>query len=242
MIEYLNNLDSSVFLFFNGIRAHWLDMFMLLSSDRFVWVPFYAVLLFVIFRGAGWRAAILFTIGCALAITFTDQLCASIIRPAAVRMRPSNLMNPLSEFAHIVDDYRGGDYGFPSCHAANSFALATFMALFCRRRWFVITMFGWAFFNSYTRLYLGVHYPGDLLVGALVGSVLAAGCYLACLVLSHRIEPLRISVHEIKSRLTTPILRFFPATSRGWSLAISPLSFVWIILALTLLYIILLSI
>ena len=76
----------------------------------------------------------------------------------------------------LVNNYRGGPYGFPSCHSANSFALATFLTFLTRRRKLAIFIFGWAILNSYTRLYLGVHYPGDLIVGAIIGSLIGWAC------------------------------------------------------------------
>lgn len=103
--------------------------------------------------------------------------CATLIRPEVCRLRPSNPSNPLSEMVHIVGGYRGGSYGFPSCHAANSFALASFLTLLFANRKLSLFIFAWAVLNSYSRLYLGVHYPGDLLVGAIIGT--AAGLAMA---------------------------------------------------------------
>lgn len=113
----------------------------------------------------------------ALAITIADQVCATLIRPEVCRLRPSNPENPLSEMVHIVGGYRGGSYGFPSCHAANSFALASFLTLLFANRKLSLFIFAWAVLNSYSRVYLGVHYPGDLLVGAIIGT--AAGMAMA---------------------------------------------------------------
>lgn len=104
-------------------------------------------------------------------------VCATLIRPEVCRLRPSNPENPLSEMVHIVGGYRGGSYGFPSCHAANSFALASFLILLFANRKLSLFIFAWAVLNSYSRVYLGVHYPGDLLVGAIIGT--AAGLAMA---------------------------------------------------------------
>lgn len=95
----------------------------------------------------------------------------------SVPAAPSNPANPLSEMVHIVGGYRGGSYGFPSCHAANSFALASFLTLLFANRKLSLFIFAWAVLNSYSRVYLGVHYPGDLLVGAIIGT--AAGLAMA---------------------------------------------------------------
>lgn len=177
MIEYLNQLDASVLLFFNGMHSPFFDKFMMLCTGRFIWIPMYATILFILLKSFKPKLVLLYIVAIALAITLTDQTCASIIRPIVERMRPSNPGNPLSEYVHLVNGYRGGSYGFPSCHAANSFALAVFIGCLVRRWRLTTFIFGWAILNSYSRLYLGVHYPGDLLIGAAVGSLFGYFCY-----------------------------------------------------------------
>lgn len=177
MIEYLNQLDTSVLLFFNGMHSPFFDRFMMLCTGRFIWIPMYVTILFILLKSFRPKLVLLYAVAIALAITLTDQTCSSLIRPLVERMRPSNIENPLSAYLHIVDGYRGGRYGFPSCHAANSFALAVFIVCLVRRWRLAIFIFGWAVLNSYSRLYLGVHYPGDLLVGAMIGSAFGYLCY-----------------------------------------------------------------
>ena len=177
MIDTLQNLDSEVFLFFNQAHCPFFDSFMSLYSGKFIWIPMYAALLIVMLRRYPLIKVLFLLAGIALSITLADQICSSLIRPLCERLRPSNPDNPLAELTHIVDGYRGGAYGFPSCHAANSFALAVFAALMLRRRGFTLFIMLWAAVNCYSRIYLGVHYPGDLIVGALIGS--AVGC-LCC--------------------------------------------------------------
>ena len=138
MIEYLNNIDTQVFLLINGHHSPFFDIFMKLFTGRFIWIPMYAAIALMMWRAAGWSKFIFYILGAALAVTITDQLCATWIRPAVERLRPSNLENTLSQFTYIVGGYRGGSYGFPSCHAANSFALASFTALLVRRHSFVM--------------------------------------------------------------------------------------------------------
>lgn len=179
MIDFLINIDTEILLFLNSLHAHWLDSFMSMATGRFVWVPMYATILFILFRTFPRREACIYTVGVVLAIVFADQICATVLRPQFERLRPSNPDNPVSELVHIVDDYRGGRYGFPSCHGSNSFALATILALIVGTPRFTRFIFFWAALNAYTRLYLGVHYPGDLITGAAIGSAGAAAIYYA---------------------------------------------------------------
>ncbi len=176
ILNALIDVDTTVFLFFNGMHAMFWDYFMPMYSGRFIWVPMYAAVLFLLYRSFGWRTATIYLLAIALTITIADQACASWIRPYVARLRPSNLDNPLSLLTQIVDGYRGGSYGFPSCHAANSMAFASFVAMMVKRWRFTLFIMLWAFINCYTRVYLGVHYPGDLLVGAVIGS--AVGCLM----------------------------------------------------------------
>ena len=173
----MQSLDASVFLFFNGFHNQFFDSFMSLYSGRFIWIPMYAALLIVMLRRFPLAKVLLLLVGIAATIFIADQLCASVIRPMFERLRPSNLANPLSEFTHIVNGYRGGPYGFPSCHAANSFGLAAFAAVMLRQRGFTLFIILWALINCYSRIYLGVHYPGDLIVGAAVGTIIGLICY-----------------------------------------------------------------
>lgn len=177
MIEFLNNLDTAIFLAINGHHAPFFDSFMTLFTGRFIWVPMYMMVVWLLFHKNRWQSGLIYLLCLAMAIAMTDQTCASIIRPAVERLRPSNIENAISSMVYIVDGYRGGSYGFPSCHAANSFALAAFLILFVRRRSFSIFILCWATLNSYSRLYLGVHYPGDLLVGAVIGTAFGILCH-----------------------------------------------------------------
>lgn len=177
MIDSLSALDAKVTVAVNALHSPYFDQFMYLFSNKWIWVPMYATILIILYKRYNLKAAVLFLVAIALTITITDQLCASIIRPIFERMRPANPDGPIAQLIHIVNGYRGGPYGFPSCHASNSFALATFLCLI-RRRWlFGIVIVLWAVVNAYSRLYLGVHFAGDLIVGAVIGSAVGFGLF-----------------------------------------------------------------
>ncbi|MEG0796036.1 MAG: phosphatase PAP2 family protein [Odoribacter sp.] len=175
MLDTLQQLDQQLFLFLNGLHAPYWDHFMWITSAKWTWIPMYATLLYILYKNFNLRVTIFTVIAFALVITYADQICSTLIRPCVERMRPSNLNNPLSEFVHIVNDKRGGRYGFPSCHSANSFALAFLIMLLFKQKWLTLFIMLWATLHSYSRIYLGVHYPGDLLAGAIVG---ISGAYI----------------------------------------------------------------
>ncbi|WP_302402240.1 phosphatase PAP2 family protein [Leyella stercorea] len=176
-ILWLSDIDARLLLIVNGAYSPFFDSVMWCISGRWIWVPFYAVLAYLLFRRMSWKRASICLVTIGLIILAADQTCATLIRPEIGRLRPANLNNPLSSFVHVVNGYRGGRYGFPSCHAANTFALAVFMSLVIRHKWFTVMMFSWAFIVSYSRMYLGVHYFGDLFCGATIGSLFAVLFY-----------------------------------------------------------------
>lgn len=176
-ILWLSDIDARLLLIVNGAHSPFFDSVMWCISGRWIWIPFYAVLAYLLFRRMSWKRASICLVTIGLIILAADQTCATLIRPEIGRLRPANLNNPLSSFVHVVNGYRGGRYGFPSCHAANTFALAVFMSLVIRHKWFTVMMFSWAFVVSYSRMYLGVHYFGDLFCGATIGSLFAVLFY-----------------------------------------------------------------
>lgn len=227
MIEFLNRLDTDIFLAINGPHSTFFDTFMVLFTGRFIWIPMYVTVAWVLFYYRRWPAALTYLAMLALAILLTDQTCATLIRPVVERLRPSNISSVISHLTYIVGDYRGGNYGFPSCHAANSFALAVFISLFVRRWRFSVIILAWALVNSYSRIYLGVHYPGDLIVGGLIGSGFGALCYLAATLIQRRItDPCH-----------TPLQQKATAGGR-WLCGVNPLL---ITMAVTLCYVVMAS-
>lgn len=187
MLEWLQQVDTSIFLTLNGLHTTFFDRFMMLATGRFTWIPFYLALAAMLWLRYGTKRTLLILVSVAVVITLADQVCASWLRPIFKRLRPAHPDNPLSPLVLIVDGYRGGHYGFPSSHGANAFALALFLTLVCRRALLTWTLYIWAALHVYTRIYLGVHYIGDITVGAVLGSAVALLIYLLYKRLSPRV-------------------------------------------------------
>jgi len=174
MIEALNQVDQRWFLWLNGQHSPLIDQLMYHISGRFEWIPLYAVLFFFIIRKFRWKS-LWIILGIIVLITLSDQL-ANLLKDGVKRLRPCKDPD-ISHLVHLVNNYCRSSFGFVSGHAANSFALATFISLLFRRNWVTLGMLFWAAIVSYSRIYLGVHYPGDVIGGAVLGALLAMGVY-----------------------------------------------------------------
>ena len=171
----LNNWDHQLFLFLNGLHVGWLDPVMTFISSETGWIPFYAVLVFLVFYKYRWKG-LWVLLGVAVLITCSDQISASVFKPIFHRLRPC--YDPLIEdLVHLPKGKPGGHYGFISSHAANTFALASFIYMTMRQHYKKIgwVMFSWATLVSYSRIYMGVHFPGDIICGAAVGMIIGFG-------------------------------------------------------------------
>ena len=181
MIETLTSLDEQILLFFNGNHTPFLDEAMSLITGKWIWIPFYLILIDLLFKRLGPKYAALTLIAVVLAILMADQICASVIRPYIGRLRPCHPDNPIFGAITLVKDIHPQGYSWPSCHAANTFALATLLSCVMRSRKFTAMIFIWATVVSISRLYCGVHYPTDILCGAAFGSAFG---YLALAIVS----------------------------------------------------------
>ena len=178
MIDWLQNIDTALMLWLNGFHNSFMDTFMWLVSNKLMWVPMYVMIPYVLYKRFGIKAALFLVVAMFFINLFaTDSFCSQVLRHNILRPRPSNADSPIFGMVHIVNGYRGGHYGFPSCHAANSFSLATLITLVFQNRRTAVLMFLWAILHSYSRVYLGVHYPGDIIAGAIIGCMVAGLVY-----------------------------------------------------------------
>lgn len=177
MLDFFQSIDEYLFLVINGFNSEFFDAIMYWISGKYSWLPFYLLIIgMLIFKFRLKTFIILLVI--ALLITASDQASVHLFKNVFERLRPCH--NPeLKEFVHLVRNHCGGKYGFISSHAANSFALMAFLIPLFNRRWFTIIIISWAIIVGYSRIYLGVHYPFDILVGAAFGSILGYGFVIA---------------------------------------------------------------
>ena len=165
----LSNLDSTLFLFLNGLHADWLDGIMIAITNMWVWMPLYLLLIYWVVKQYGKRSWWVFLAVCVVVLC-SDQLASHVCKPLFQRLRPC-FNSDFQDIIHLPNGLAGGKFGFVSSHAANTFAVATFLTavLTKYRPWAAVVLFFWAFVSSYSRIYIGFHYPGDILCGAILG-------------------------------------------------------------------------
>ena len=173
ILERLIEIDQAWLLAINGAHTAWLDQIFWYISQAWVWIPLYIILVGLLVMQFGWRKGLLMVLGLAIVAGLSDYVASGIIKPFVCRLRPTH-EPALEGLVHIVNGYTGGLYGFVSSHAANTFSVALLFALFWQQKnshgWWLLVYAG---LNCYSRMYLGVHYPGDILGGLLVGGAMA---------------------------------------------------------------------
>jgi len=171
----LERLDQQLFLFLNSCNSPFWDKVMHMVSGIAIWIPLYlAILIYLGFRYK--RKFIIILLFIILAAALADLISVHLFKNVFHRLRPCHEPS-LEGLIHLVNGYCGGKYGFVSSHATNSFNVAIISLLFIRRRWFTISIILWALTVGYSRIYLGVHYPGDVICGSILGALIGWGIY-----------------------------------------------------------------
>ena len=174
---------------FNGSDNIMFDQMVQILTSGLTWIPLYVMLFFVVMRNNETMGQIALVVGSAIfCVLFADGLVDGIIKQLAERWRPSN--DPTFKYmVQVVDDIRLKGYSFCSAHAANTMSLAVFFSLLIRSKMLTITLVIWSLINCWTRLYLGVHYPSDILCGMIIGIIVGILVYLLYYKIYLRISP-----------------------------------------------------
>lgn len=201
-LNTLLNIDKYMLLSLNGSDSLFWDGCMLVYTSMAIWMPLAFVLLCVLLKNNNIKDFFLLVVLIAIVATLTDTISSGICKPFFERWRPTN--DPMLMYAvDVVNETRGGRFGFTSSHAANSFGIAVFISLLIRHKALSTSLILWAVMNAYTRIYLGVHYPGDILAGTLIGVIVGWTMYrLYVYIQNHKRRSVRrdwISDHYTKS-------------------------------------------
>ena len=190
-MDYLIHIDRQWLLAINGWHSEWADILMWYISKSTTWLPLYALLVGLIVyrfgilspslcregrRGSSLLRVLIILAGFAVAVGMSDFVSSGIIKPWVCRLRPTHEPE-LAGLIHLVNGYTGGLYGFVSSHAANTMACALLFALLYRNKYATVGLMLWVALNCYSRMYLGVHYPADIIGGLAIGALMATLTY-----------------------------------------------------------------
>ena len=190
-MDYLIHIDQQWLLAINGWHSEWADILMWYISKSTTWLPLYALLVGLIVyrfgilspslcregrRGSSLLRVLIILAGFAVAVGVSDFVSSGIIKPWVCRLRPTHEPE-LAGLIHLVNGYTGGLYGFVSSHAANTMACALLFAFLYRNKYATVGLMLWVALNCYSRMYLGVHYPADIIGGLAIGALMATLTY-----------------------------------------------------------------
>jgi undecaprenyl-diphosphatase len=172
MLEQLLHLDKEVFLYLNGLGVDSWDNFWQFVSNKFSAIPIYIFLLLITYRKYGLKSTAILLVSIALLITVSDQL-SNFFKYGIGRLRPCHDPD-ISGIMRLVKSYCGGKYSYYSAHASNSFAIAIFFGVVLKSevKYISAALLFWAALVAYSRVYIGVHFPLDILTGAFIGALL----------------------------------------------------------------------
>ena len=177
-MQTLIDIDREILAFFNGSASLFVDNLAVVLTSGLTWIPLYISLLYIVIKNNETMKQIMLVIGCVfLCIVLSDGVADFIVKPLVGRLRPSN--DPLVMCTvDVMNGMRSAQYSFFSAHASNTFCIAMFFSLLVRKKSFVVSMVTWSLVNCWTRMYLGLHYPSDIIVGLLWGGIVGSVVYL----------------------------------------------------------------
>jgi undecaprenyl-diphosphatase len=177
-LSTLEQIDRELLLALNGSHSLFVDTLMMTFTSAWTWVPLYVSLFYVVIKNnESMQQILLILCSVALCIFLSDGISSGIIKPLIGRFRPTQ--DPMIKYQiDIVNGYRGGMYGFFSSHAANTFSICIFLCMVIRNKILTFGLLSWSLINCWSRIYLGVHYPGDILCGLVWGFIVGMSIYV----------------------------------------------------------------
>lgn len=175
MIDYILELDRSIFTILNGCHNNFFDGIMVFASHKFTWIPLYLCILIGLFYKKDLKKASIALIGVLITFALCDALSVALFKDVFERLRPSH--EPSLEGIVRMLENKGGLYGFVSSHAANVFGLATFTLLYFKKKYYTYGIIFWASLVSYSRISVGKHYLLDIICGGIFGVLVGFGVF-----------------------------------------------------------------
>ncbi len=226
-MDTIIQMDKQLLLAINGSDSLFVDYLAKTLTTAATWIPLYVSLFYVVVKNNdNFRRIICILAYAGLCVLFAGTVDDLLVKPLVARLRPTHDFQ-IGMLVDTVDGYRGGKYGFFSAHAANTFSIAVFFSLLMRSRLVTLLLVGWSLTNCWTRLYLGVHYPLDILCGLLWGGSVGTGIYFLYRYVDRRL--LHSENDYVSSKYTSSGYRY------------SDIYIVALVLSLTLIYCILRS-